>query len=511
MAHKWKRAPIAAAVLVSVTAALALASAVLWPPPTNLSATPNASRLASLASDPTTGDLVVVWEDRGVAEWEEILGRRWDRASESWTAVENMSQFDWLDSAPALLFDSLGHGHLLWTRRYSDYLGAPQDGTDLVWRYWEGTGWLPEEVLLHVDSFLPGDYGLVLAETSDAVLLFVVWNGGFRQAEFRNGAWSALTPWDYSLDVSLAQVLIDEAGTWHAAGYGPNNDDLAPWFYDAYYVTYDGANWSEPLNLSYTDGVAQALGMAFDGQGQLHFLWSDPGSIYSPQTLKSAIWERIYDGVAWSPNVEVTEDNADQAINSFSLTSDVSNTLHLAWSEGIMVNNAHADLDIYYRTGDGATWDVEQQVYTPTAESRYPVLAVDTEFASIAWEEGPVLDQDIYISRKDITSPDLCRGITNVSISGATTGTSGTPYTFAAMASPPTATLTITYTWQASEQPPVVSSGGLVNLVNLAWDITGTKSITVTAQNCSATVSATHAITITIPEHTHVYLPFIWK
>lgn len=520
MANRWKHArrqnslaPIAAVVLAGITAALALAGAVLWPSPTNLSATPNASRLVSLASDPTTGDLIAVWEDHGVAEWEEILSRRWDRASESWMTVENMSQFDWLDGAPALLFDSLGRGHLLWTRRYSDYLGAPQDGTDLMWRYWDGVGWAPEEVLLHVDSFLPGDYGLVLAETSDAVLLFVVWDGGFRQTKFQDGAWSALTPWNYDLEVGFAQVLVDEAGTWHVAGYGPNNDEAAPWFYDAYYVTYDGANWSEPLNLSYTDGVAQAVGMAFDGQGQLHFLWSDPGSIYSPETLKSAIWERIYDGVDWSPNVEVSEDNPDQGINSFSLATDVSDTLYLAWSEGILVDNAHTNLDIYYRTGDGTTWDAEEQVYTVTAESRYPVLVVDTEAASIAWEEGAISDQDIYFSRKTIVLPDLCRTVSGISISGETMGVTGMPYTFAAMASPPTATLAISYTWQASEQSPVVDTGGLVNLVDFTWDMTGTKAITVTVQNCGgATVTATHAITITALEHTHhIYLPFIWK
>jgi len=31
------------------------------------------------------------------------------------------------------------------------------------------------------------------------------------------------------------------------------------------------------------------------------------------------------------------------------MAADVSGTLHLAWSEGLMVNGAHTDLDIYYQ------------------------------------------------------------------------------------------------------------------------------------------------------------------
>lgn len=368
-----------------------------WTPVENLSNSPVPSQGAQSALNPASGELFVVWEE-GPPGQEEIIGRRWLPVAQSWTLVENLSNSPWRDEGPALLFDRQGYGHLLWVRRYSAALGAPAAGTDLLWRYWDGTGWSDEEVLLHLDSFLPGAYGLVLAQTPDSVLLFVVWNGGFRQAEYRAGSWSELTPWDYSLGVSFAQVLVDGAGQWHVAAYGPNNVGYEPWFYDAYYLSHNETGWSIPLNLSDHTGVANGVGMAFDRQGRLHFLWSDPAYRDSSESLKSALWERVYDQGIWSPNTEVTTYNDNQAINGFSLTADDEGMLHLAWSEGIWVNGTHINLGIHYQTGDGTIWGPEEEVYTSAAESRYPVLAADSNRAAIVWREGLSADSEVYFS-----------------------------------------------------------------------------------------------------------------
>jgi hypothetical protein len=367
-----------------------------WLPAENLSPGPMPARSAQLAYDPASGDLHAVWVE-GQSGQEEILGRRWSASSQSWTSTKNLSNFSWQDEGPALSFDEEGQGHLLWTRRYARALGAAEEGTDLVWRRWDGAAWSTEQVLLHVDAYLPGAYGLILTEIPDATLLFVVWPGGFREAEYRDGSWSELTLWDFHLDVTLAQILVDGEGTWHAAAFGPNDNIFAPWYYDAYYLSYDGATWSGPVNLTTTDGTAYDVGMAFDALGRLHYLWSDPFSPLS-ESLKSAIWERVYDGSSWTASAEVTADDEDQAINGFSLTSDASGTLHLAWSQGLLVDYVHTDLGIYYRTGDGNTWGPEQVVYTSTAESRYPVLAVGGGNTSLIWQEGPSSERDVFFS-----------------------------------------------------------------------------------------------------------------
>ena len=383
-----------------------------WAPAKNLSSTPGRSFYNAVVVDPATGDAFVAWTDDGVALYEEVMGRRWDHASQMWLAVENLSQSaEWArDGGPTFVFDSQGHGLLIWTRTYSASQGAPASGHDVLWRAWDGAAWSPEQVLMHGVAALPGSpgvFGLIPVQMPDAILLFITWGTSYRTAEYQDGAWSELSPWGYVNLISLAQVIADDAGNLYAAGYGPNSNQsgLNYWFDDAYYLTSegDGATWSEPVNLSYTRGVATGIGLAFDGQGRLHFVWSDPDSPYSDESLTSAIWERVYDGVSWTPNVEVTAYNDAQAINGFSLTPgvDVTGTLHLAWSEGLMDGGTHVDLDIYYQSGDGMNWGSEQKVYTSTADSRYPALAVGSDGEFLTWQEvfwagGTLPDSEVY-------------------------------------------------------------------------------------------------------------------
>ncbi len=102
-----------------------------------------------------------------------------------------------------------------------------------------------------------------------------------------------------------------------------------------------------------------------------------------------------------------------------------------------------------------------------------------------------------------ITSDILCRTAlyvagqpTTVTIGGPTAGMVNTTYTFTATVSPVTATLPITYVWQAIEQPPITSTSGLSHTIPFTWNTTGTKAITVTAMNTQGTATGTHVITI---------------
>ena len=419
-AHAWLQwvALLAAVALLPASALAAVPDA--WTPAINLSHTPGRSTDTAIEIDPISGDIMVVWTEDGVAEFEEIVGRRRDHAAGGWLPAENLSQSaDWeRDGGPALVFNRQGQGLLIWTRTYSAGQGAPDDGYDVLWRAWDGAAWSPAQVLLHGSSYLPGSpgtFGLIPVERPDSILLFITWGTGYRTAEYQDGAWSAVAPWIY-LDVALGQVVEDGQGNLHAAALGPNSNQNGNnrWFRDAYYLSSEGggAPWSEPVNLAGTEGVASNAGLAFDGQGRLHFLWSDPDSVYSDESLRSAIWERVYDGGSWSPNVEATAWNDAQAINGFSLAAGVTGTLHLAWSEGLQVAGAHTGLDVYYQSGDGTAWEPEQKVYTSTAQSRYPLLVVGGDGAVLAWQEefdagGPVLDLEVYASRQGDTPPPV--------------------------------------------------------------------------------------------------------
>ncbi len=381
----------------------------IWGPHSNLSNTPARSTEAILAQDPATGDLFVVWTEEGVAEREEVLCRRWDRDIPAWQPVENLSSSKWVDDGPSVFFDQQGQGLLVWTRRYSLSQGAPDEGTDLMWRQWDGSSWSPEGMIMHADSYAPGSYGLIPVEMPDSTMLFITQGHGYRTTEYRDGNWSEVTPWTYleypELDVRplLTQVINDEDGLLHAAAYGKNSSQQGydKWFYDAYYLVYDGASWSEPENLSGEAGVAHDIDMVFDEEGRLHVVWSDPDSPYSSESDESAIWERVYGGGTWSPTAEVTAYAPDRSITALDVTIDDTGTLHLAWSKKSTTGSDQA-LNIYHQTGDGTTWGVWRTVHTSAADSRYPVLAAGDRGMSIIWEEGSITDQktDICFSRQ---------------------------------------------------------------------------------------------------------------
>ncbi|MCD4738175.1 MAG: hypothetical protein K8R89_02810 [Anaerolineae bacterium] len=88
--------------------------------------------------------------------------------------------------------------------------------------------------------------------------------------------------------------------------------------------------------------------------------------------------------------------------------------------------------------------------------------------------------------------------LTTLALDGPATGVAGSPYTFTAQAGPVTATLPITYSWQATGQisrTEVVTA--LRHTLVFTWPVAGTQQLTVTATNGGPPLSATHRVTIT--------------
>lgn len=92
--------------------------------------------------------------------------------------------------------------------------------------------------------------------------------------------------------------------------------------------------------------------------------------------------------------------------------------------------------------------------------------------------------------------------LTGVSINGATSGVTGTQYTFSAVPNPSHPTAPVTYTWRVTgllcgNHPfPPCPTG---STFPYTFNTTGTKTVQLTAQNCGGTVTNTHQIVITTP------------
>ena len=90
--------------------------------------------------------------------------------------------------------------------------------------------------------------------------------------------------------------------------------------------------------------------------------------------------------------------------------------------------------------------------------------------------------------------------VDTIGISGLSTGLVGAAYTFTAMAGPPTATVPLTYHWQAPTVPAVLThTSTLSDTAIFSWTTPGVHVLTVTAFNASGLVTATHTITIAKP------------
>jgi hypothetical protein len=86
-----------------------------------------------------------------------------------------------------------------------------------------------------------------------------------------------------------------------------------------------------------------------------------------------------------------------------------------------------------------------------------------------------------------------------VGVTGTAAGHTDQNHEFTAAVAPISATLPVTFTWQASDHSPIVHVNFLTDAIDFTWASTGLKTITVTAANRYNQVTATHAITITAP------------
>jgi hypothetical protein len=99
--------------------------------------------------------------------------------------------------------------------------------------------------------------------------------------------------------------------------------------------------------------------------------------------------------------------------------------------------------------------------------------------------------------------PFGCTALTDVAISGSSTGITNTLYAFSAAIMPNGVSQPITYTWS-----PEPESGQGTAVASYEWTAPGVYAITLAAENCGGRISAVHTITISTEAY-RVYLPTI--
>ncbi len=371
-----------------------------WLPPRNLSETSGRSTFPQVVRT-ATADLWVVWTEYLDDPGGEVWGRRRRADSGEWEETLNLSASARRDEGPTLFADPAGTVHLAWTRR------ATGEGSDILYRYWDGAAWSVEEPLDHTDTYHPAPYGLqFVIDGAGRLCLYASQGSGTAHTCQENGTWGSWTPWVYLPGVRrLGALVLGPDGLLHVPAFGRNEGGYFgcdPWLDDAYYMTTDGTTWSDPVNLSGVGSVAFDAALAFDGEGRLHFLWSDNSPVCSYDSERSALYERVLEGGVWGPRVEASVPNEGQAMEDLSLVADAHGGLHLAWSEGVFTaGGAAVDLAIRYRRWQGGLWFPEEVVYGSPEDSLNVEIAVASqERALLVWEEGPAAGEEVFFSER---------------------------------------------------------------------------------------------------------------
>jgi uncharacterized repeat protein (TIGR01451 family) len=196
-------------------------------------------------------------------------------------------------------------------------------------------------------------------------------------------------------------------------------------------------------------------------------------------------------GVQLSPN-RSTRTMAGPVVYTHTLTNtgttdDVFNLTHHS-SQGWNVSYSHNPISMGYRGQPSATKTVYITLTVPTSTPSGTLETTTlTATSSINTDvHAAVIDTTTVFTTSSCPSP-----LDDVGIDGPSTGYTDTQYTFTAVITPADATEPVTYTWS-----PAPASGQDTSSAQYQWSTPGTYTITLTAENCGNSASATHQVVI---------------
>jgi len=136
----------------------------------------------------------------------------------------------------------------------------------------------------------------------------------------------------------------------------------------------------------------------------------------------------------------------------------------------------------------------------PGGSGSYPYIDLLDSYDGNTPSDDEKNQMNVYV-----VGDTACEPVTDVGITGPTVGFTNTLYTFNAVITPSAATTPITYTWS-----PPPNAGQETASAQYQWATPDVYTITLAAENCGGSDTATHAITIA-DEGWIIYLPLIMK
>jgi hypothetical protein len=168
--------------------------------------------------------------------------------------------------------------------------------------------------------------------------------------------------------------------------------------YDINYRLYNGTDWELVLEISSdTDSEVQRYPSITADGGRVHVAWMDT------KGGDVDIYYRSFDGANWQSEMEVSTDIGEEYQWNPSIASNGSR-VHIAWHD-----RGGGDGDVYYRHFNGTTWQPRQKISTDVVqeEQRNPSISVRGREVYVVWEDPEDGDSDIYYRYFDGTEWQL--------------------------------------------------------------------------------------------------------
>ncbi len=365
------------------------------------------------------GNLHVVWFDPsnylGSGTDRDIFYKRWNAVSNTWTAIQVISESSLESMVPDIAIDSANNVHFVWeensqTILYRNWTSSTQTWSSITTISTESldhsTG--PSIAIDSSDNIYVtwSDDSDILGAGGDFDIFYKIWNE-------TKQAWSTtqLVSPESNQGSYVSQLAIDSLGNVHVVWYDDTDYAGAGADHDIFYKYLDVSTkiWQPADVISYmSTDLSYDPDIAVDSLDNIHIVWSDESQFDGSKTDHD-IFYVIYDSVAANWTVpEVISDAGDHSSWFPSIEIDLEDNIYIVWEDASVYDGADTDSDIFYRmySTHTDTWSRTEVISTDSSVgSRFATIAVGKYGSvNIAWSDYTNLsyygyDQDIFFKR----------------------------------------------------------------------------------------------------------------
>jgi hypothetical protein len=269
---------------------------------------------------------------------------------------------------------------------------------DIYYRLFDGIAWQPEEKISIDEANEHQQVARIAVEGNEVHVVWADGNDPDYDIFYRHYDG---TSWQPEFEVSndsgserqwIPAIAVDDGNVhivWRDTGGG---DD------DIFYRCFNGTEWlpEQEISSDQSDERQSSPAIAAEG-GNVHVVWLD----WEDGGVDTDIHYRQFNGTAWMPEEEISEDAMGEGQDSPQIVAEDGN-LHVVY-----LDNGDGDSDVVYRRFNGTDWEseIEVSVDAGTEHQQWPGLAVEGDHVHVVWYDKKFImdDEEVYYRHFDGT------------------------------------------------------------------------------------------------------------